>query len=85
MIERDAEDLYGRAIQHETDHLSGKLFIDYLDPLTRHTLAPKLREFEVEFRKCQRGGGIGADDDLLKQLDTMQRPVAVAINWAAGV
>ena len=28
-IELDAEDLFSRAIQHETDHLSGKLFIDY--------------------------------------------------------
>jgi peptide deformylase len=85
LIERDAEDLYGRAIQHETDHLSGKLFIDYLDPLTRHALAPKLREFEVEFLKCQRAGGIGADDELMKQLDVMRRPAAVGINWAAGV
>jgi peptide deformylase len=85
LIERDAEDLHARAIQHETDHLSGKLFIDYLDPLIRHALAPKLREFEVEFRKCQRGGGVGSDDELMKQLDTMRRPAAVGINWAAGV
>ncbi len=85
LIECDAEDLYSRAIQHETDHLSGKLFIDYLDPLERHALGPKLREFELEFRKVQRGGGFCSDDELMKQLELMQRPAAVAADWAAGV
>ncbi len=31
LVEHDADELFSRAVQHETDHLDGKLFIDYLD------------------------------------------------------
>jgi peptide deformylase len=30
-----AEDLLARAIQHETDHLAGKVILDYLSPLKK--------------------------------------------------
>ncbi len=48
-VEIDAEDLLSRAIQHETDHLDGKLFIDHLGPTGagRRSQA-KLREFEAQ-------------------------------------
>ena len=32
----------GRVIQHEYDHLEGKLFIDYLSPLRKRLLKSKL-------------------------------------------
>jgi peptide deformylase len=32
----------GRIIQHEYDHLEGKLFIDYLSPLRKRLLKAKL-------------------------------------------
>jgi peptide deformylase len=35
VYERDAEGLMARCIQHEIDHLHGKLFIDYLSVLKR--------------------------------------------------
>ncbi len=35
LVEHDADELFSRAVQHEADHLDGKLFIDYLDPLAR--------------------------------------------------
>lgn len=34
----------GRVIQHEYDHLEGKLFIDYLSPLRKRLLKRKLNE-----------------------------------------
>ena len=34
-FERDADDLLGRCLQHEIDHLDGKLFVDYLSVLKR--------------------------------------------------
>jgi peptide deformylase len=52
-IELDADDLLSRAIQHETDHLAGKLFIDYFQPAARAKSAPKIREFELKFRQSQ--------------------------------
>ena len=47
-IERDADGLLARCIQHEVDHLDGKLFIDYLGPFKRRTaLAKWTREKEL--------------------------------------
>lgn len=36
-VERQADGLLARCIQHEIDHLDGKLFIDYLGPFKRRS------------------------------------------------
>lgn len=76
LVEHEADELFSRAIQHEADHLEGKLFIDYLDPLVKRSAADKLRVFELEYRKAQGEGSIAADDELLRHLHAMARPVA---------
>lgn len=43
-IERTAEGLLAVCIQHEMDHLTGKMFVDYLSPLKRARLATKQRK-----------------------------------------
>jgi len=43
-IERTAEGLLAVCIQHEMDHLLGKMFVDYLSPLKRARLAAKQRK-----------------------------------------
>jgi peptide deformylase len=43
-IERTAEGLLAVCIQHEMDHLVGKMFVDYLSPLKRARLAAKQRK-----------------------------------------
>ncbi|GGW96242.1 peptide deformylase [Alteromonas halophila] len=40
----DAEDLLAICIQHELDHLKGKLFVDYLSPLKRQRIRKKLEK-----------------------------------------
>jgi peptide deformylase len=40
-FERDAEGLLAVCIQHEMDHLVGKLFVDYLSPLKRQRYKKK--------------------------------------------
>lgn len=40
-FEVDAPDLLGRCLQHEIDHLHGKLFIDYLSVLKRRSALAK--------------------------------------------
>ncbi len=42
----DADGLLAICIQHEIDHLNGKLFIDYLSPLKRQRLRKKLEKQE---------------------------------------
>lgn len=47
----EASELYGRALQHEIDHLDGVLFIDRISPLKRRMVLKKyrkLREAESE-------------------------------------
>jgi peptide deformylase len=40
--ERDYEDMLAVCIQHEMDHLEGKLFVDYLSDLKRERIRKKL-------------------------------------------
>jgi len=74
LFECDAEELFSRVIQHEADHLDGKLFIDYLGPLARHALKPKLQEFENQFRQAQASGQYPQDPEIISQLDAITAP-----------
>jgi peptide deformylase len=42
--ERDYEDILAVCIQHEMDHLDGKLFVDYLSDLKRERIRKKLEK-----------------------------------------
>jgi peptide deformylase len=42
------ESFYARALQHEIDHLDGKLFIDHLSPLKRQLMRGALRRLKKE-------------------------------------
>lgn len=43
-FELNASDLLAVCIQHELDHLSGKLFVDYISPLKRQRIKKKLEK-----------------------------------------
>ncbi|VFP87119.1 peptide deformylase [Candidatus Erwinia haradaeae] len=43
--ELEADGLLSICIQHEIDHLFGKLFIDYLSPMKRQRIRQKLQKF----------------------------------------
>ena len=45
-FEMDADGLLAVCIQHEMDHLQGKLFVDYLSPLKRQRIKKKLLKLE---------------------------------------
>ena len=44
----DASDMFARIIMHETDHLYGKLFIDYLSSAKKSLVKSKLRNLSHE-------------------------------------
>ena len=44
VFEMDADGLLAVCIQHEMDHLDGKLFVDYLSPLKREMVRKKLEK-----------------------------------------
>ena len=41
-FERDFDDILAVCIQHEMDHLEGRLFVDYLSDLKRERIRKKL-------------------------------------------
>lgn len=51
----EGSELLARALQHETDHLNGVLFIDRMDPVTRKEAMKAIRESEW-FAQSQSGG-----------------------------
>ncbi|MGK0297451.1 MAG: peptide deformylase [Gammaproteobacteria bacterium] len=52
VIEQQADDLLAVCIQHEIDHLDGKLFIDYLSPLKRNRIEKRV-EKQIKQDKLQ--------------------------------
>ena len=45
------EGLWATCIQHEIDHLNGKLFIDYLGPIKRLFITKKMKKYKKDFEK----------------------------------
>jgi len=58
-FEMDAEGILAVCIQHEIDHLEGKLFVDYLSPLKRQLARKKVK-------KEQRQRESGADNSRVR-------------------
>jgi len=50
--EFDAEDLLAVCVQHELDHLMGKVFVEYLSPLKQNRIKTKIRKQEREALKA---------------------------------
>ncbi|MEH6436305.1 peptide deformylase [Massilia sp. DD77] len=58
-FEIEADGLLAVCIQHEMDHLMGKVFVEYLSPLKRNRIKAKLQKEErgLERDAAQRAGG----------------------------
>ncbi|HWF99711.1 MAG TPA: peptide deformylase [Steroidobacteraceae bacterium] len=48
VFERDCEELLAVCVQHEMDHIDGKLFVDYLSSLKRERVRKKLEKERKE-------------------------------------
>lgn len=46
--EQDFDELWATCVQHEMDHLNGKLFIDYLSPMRRQMITRKMQKLKRE-------------------------------------
>ncbi|AEM40011.1 Peptide deformylase [Ketogulonicigenium vulgare WSH-001] len=46
--DREMEGLWATCVQHEIDHLDGKLFIDYLGPMKRQLITRKMEKLKRE-------------------------------------
>jgi len=49
--EKDFDGLWATCVQHEIDHLNGKLFIDYLGPMKRQMMTRKSQKMKRELAR----------------------------------
>jgi len=49
--EAEFDGLWATCVQHEIDHLNGKLFIDYLKPLRRQMITRKMQKLKREMAR----------------------------------
>jgi peptide deformylase len=79
-FEYSLDDLAARAVQHESDHLDGVLFIDRLSETTRRELDPVINDFESQFRRWQAEGRFASDDVIKSRLLQLEPKPPAASN-----
>ncbi len=67
-FEMALDELAARAVQHETDHLDGVLFIDRMSDTARRTADPVVTDFETLYRRKQAEGEFPPDEEIRKKL-----------------
>lgn len=63
-VHLELDGLFARVVQHETDHIDGKLFIDRLSTTAALDIREALREFENEFAADRERGHIPSDAEI---------------------
>ena len=76
-IEGEFGGLLARAIQHETDHLDGILFIDRLVDLTKKQLQDDLDRFQKKYDLNRSENNIPSDEIIFKRLADMEATYCV--------
>lgn len=69
----ELEGLFARIVQHEVDHLDGKLFIDRLSTAKLAELRDQLEEFELDFRSKREVGELPGDEQIDARLAELER------------
>lgn len=68
-INQDYSDYEARIIQHETDHLNGRLFTDRLTDRELAKVSEEMEAMQIDFRSRQRMGEIQDDRELQADLN----------------
>lgn len=72
-IHLELDDLFARVVQHETDHLDGRLFIDRLNTTGLLNARPILDEFEIAFAGQRERGEIPGDEAIKSRLAALEQ------------
>jgi peptide deformylase len=71
-VHYDLDGFFARAVQHEYDHLDGKLFIDRLSPSGLLSIKEAIQELELEFQGDRQRGVIPADLQIAARLAELE-------------
>lgn len=69
----EVEGFLARVVQHEVDHLDGKLFIDRLAPGQAAEVREALEEFEIDFRSKRDCGEMPSDEAIAERLAELEK------------
>ena len=69
----EMEGLFARVVQHEVDHLDGKLFIDRLAPGQAAELREALEEFEIDYHSKRECGELPSDEAVAQRLAELEK------------
>jgi peptide deformylase len=69
----EADDLLARIVQHETDHLDGKLFIDRLNETAQLDVRGIVQEFEIQFQSQRERGEMPNDEEIAKRWEELEK------------
>jgi peptide deformylase len=72
-ISGEIDDFFARIVQHEVDHLDGRLFIDRLSPTQLADLSGELEEFEIDFRSKRDVGEMPSDEQIAARIAELER------------
>ena len=72
-ITGELDGLFARVVQHETDHLDGRLFIDRLTPTQLADISGELEEFEIDFESRRGVGEMPTDEQIAARIDELIR------------
>ena len=67
-IDATVNGMLAKAIQHETDHLDGVLFVDRIGEASKAAIAGELDDFELIFENERSTGNIPDDEAILDRL-----------------
>ncbi|NOY30672.1 MAG: peptide deformylase [Planctomycetes bacterium] len=69
----EVDGLFARIVQHETDHLDGKLFIDRLAPTQLAEVRDQLEEFEIVFQSKRDCGEMPSDEQIVARIAELEQ------------
>lgn len=72
-VHLEAEGLLARVVQHETDHINGKLFIDRLGTAAQLEVRDVVREFEIQFASQQNRGEAPSNAQIVRRLEELEK------------
>jgi peptide deformylase len=69
----DAEGFLARVLQHETDHINGKLFVDRLGTAAQLEVRDTLREFEIQFASQREHKELSDEATMKRRLEELEK------------
>ena len=69
----EAEGFLARVLQHETDHINGKLFVDRLGTAAQLEVRDAMREFEIQFTSQQEHKELPDEAAMKRRLEELEK------------